>query len=99
MIALLAASGTDRAQGTLRTGHDDQLPQVARRLADHVYDQFGPAGLVLDHGLLLMSQTCVAIGRTINVCSFATNSKAAGFQLRRGVARMRHVTPRLFCGG
>jgi hypothetical protein len=33
------------AVARLRTGHDDQLPQVARRLADHVYDQFGPAGL------------------------------------------------------
>ena len=30
----------------LRTGHDDLLPQVARRLADHVYDQFGPRGRV-----------------------------------------------------
>jgi DUF1680 family protein len=32
------------AVARLRTGHDDRLPQVARRLADHVYDQFGPAG-------------------------------------------------------
>ena len=34
------------AVARLRTGHDDRLPQVARRLADHVYDQFGPAGRV-----------------------------------------------------
>jgi DUF1680 family protein len=32
------------AVARLRTGHDDLIPQVARRLADHVYDQFGPAG-------------------------------------------------------
>jgi len=34
------------AVARLRTGHDDLLPQVARRLADHVYDQFGPDGRV-----------------------------------------------------
>jgi uncharacterized protein len=32
------------AVARLRTGHDDLLPQVARRLADHVYDEFGPDG-------------------------------------------------------
>jgi uncharacterized protein len=34
------------AVARLRTGHDDLLPQVACRLADHVYEQFGPAGRV-----------------------------------------------------
>lgn len=34
------------AVARLRTGHDDLLPQVARRLADHVDDQFGPGGRV-----------------------------------------------------
>jgi DUF1680 family protein len=34
------------AVARLRTGHDDLLPLVARRLADHVYDQFGPRGRV-----------------------------------------------------
>ena len=34
------------AVARLRTGHDDLLPQVARRLADHVYDEFGPTGRV-----------------------------------------------------
>jgi uncharacterized protein len=34
------------AVARLRTGHDDLLPRVARRLADHVYDQFGPGGRV-----------------------------------------------------
>jgi DUF1680 family protein len=34
------------AVARLRTGHDDLLPQVARRLADHVYDQLGPGGRV-----------------------------------------------------
>jgi DUF1680 family protein len=34
------------AVARLRTGHDDLLPQVARRLADHVYAQFGPGGRV-----------------------------------------------------
>jgi uncharacterized protein len=34
------------AVARLRTGHDDLIPQVALRLADHVYAQFGPGGLV-----------------------------------------------------
>jgi hypothetical protein len=34
------------AVARLRAGHDDLIPRVARRLADHVYDQFGPAGRV-----------------------------------------------------
>lgn len=34
------------AVARLRTGHDDLLLQVARRLADHVYDEFGPDGRV-----------------------------------------------------
>jgi uncharacterized protein len=34
------------AVARLRTGHDDLLPRVARRLADHVYEQFGPEGRV-----------------------------------------------------
>jgi DUF1680 family protein len=34
------------AVARLRTGHDDLLPQVAGRLADHVYEQFGPGGRV-----------------------------------------------------
>jgi hypothetical protein len=34
------------AVARLRTGHDDLLSQVARRLADHVYEQFGPNGRV-----------------------------------------------------
>jgi DUF1680 family protein len=32
------------AVARLRTGHDDELPAVARRLADHVYSEFGPTG-------------------------------------------------------
>lgn len=34
------------AVARLRTGHDDLLPQVACRLADHVYEEFGPRGRV-----------------------------------------------------
>ncbi|MGA1835831.1 beta-L-arabinofuranosidase domain-containing protein [Herbiconiux sp. 11R-BC] len=34
------------AVARLRTGHDDELPAVARRLADHVYREFGPDGRV-----------------------------------------------------
>ncbi|NYJ32007.1 hypothetical protein HNR17_002780 [Galbitalea soli] len=34
------------AVARLRTGHDDALPAVARRLADHVWDVFGPGGRV-----------------------------------------------------
>jgi DUF1680 family protein len=32
------------AVARLRTGHDDQLPGVARRLVDHLYREFGPDG-------------------------------------------------------
>jgi uncharacterized protein len=32
------------AVARLRTGHDDLIPQVARRLADHVDAEFGPGG-------------------------------------------------------
>ena len=34
------------AVARLRTGRDDLIPRVARRLADHVYDEFGPDGRV-----------------------------------------------------
>ncbi len=34
------------AVARMRTGHDDILPQVACRLADHVYEQFGPGGRI-----------------------------------------------------
>ncbi|WP_354002945.1 glycoside hydrolase family 127 protein [Microbacterium elymi] len=32
------------AVARLRTGHDDELPAIARRLADHLYREFGPEG-------------------------------------------------------
>jgi DUF1680 family protein len=32
------------AVARLRTGHDDELPQIARRLADHLWLTFGPDG-------------------------------------------------------
>jgi len=32
------------AVARLRTGHDDELPAVARRLADHLWETFGPDG-------------------------------------------------------
>ena len=32
------------AVARLRTGHDDELPAIARRLADHLHDEFGPGG-------------------------------------------------------
>ena len=32
------------AVARLRTGHDDDLPAIARRLADHLYLEFGPTG-------------------------------------------------------
>ena len=34
------------AVARLRSGHDDELPAVARRLADHLYSEFGPQGRV-----------------------------------------------------
>ncbi|MDQ0574366.1 glycoside hydrolase family 127 protein [Agromyces albus] len=32
------------AVARLRTGHDDELPAIARRLADHLHTEFGPGG-------------------------------------------------------
>jgi uncharacterized protein len=32
------------AVARLRTGHDDELPAIARRLADHLHAEFGPDG-------------------------------------------------------
>ena len=32
------------AVARLRTGHDDELPTIARRLADHLHAEFGPDG-------------------------------------------------------
>lgn len=32
------------AVARLRTGHDDELPAIARRAADHLYEEFGPTG-------------------------------------------------------
>lgn len=32
------------AVARLRTGHDDELPAIARRLADHLHAEFGPSG-------------------------------------------------------
>lgn len=32
------------AVARLRTGHDDELPAIARRLGDHLYREFGPGG-------------------------------------------------------
>jgi DUF1680 family protein len=32
------------AVARLRTGHDDELPAIARRLADHLHAEFGPGG-------------------------------------------------------
>lgn len=34
------------AVARLRTGHDDDLPAIARRLADHIVREFGPTGRV-----------------------------------------------------
>ena len=34
------------AVARLRTSHDDELPAIARRLADHLYVEFGPTGRV-----------------------------------------------------
>jgi DUF1680 family protein len=34
------------AVARIRTGFDDELPAIARRLADHVYQEFGPGGRV-----------------------------------------------------
>jgi DUF1680 family protein len=34
------------AVARLRSGNDDQLPAIARKLADHLYEEFGPLGTV-----------------------------------------------------
>jgi hypothetical protein len=52
------------AVARLRTGHDDLLPQVARRLADHVYDQFGPSGRVAVCGHPEIEMALVELARS-----------------------------------
>ena len=52
------------AVARLRTGHDDLLPQVARRLADHVYDQFGPGGRVAVCGHPEIEMALVELARS-----------------------------------
>jgi uncharacterized protein len=51
------------AVARLRTGHDDLLPQVARRLADHVYGQFGPDGRAGVCGHPEIEMALVELGR------------------------------------
>jgi hypothetical protein len=34
------------AVARLRSGHDDELPAIARRVADHLWNEFGPGGRV-----------------------------------------------------
>jgi hypothetical protein len=52
------------AVARLRTGHDDLLAQVARRLADHVYDQFGPGGRVAVCGHPEIEMALVELARS-----------------------------------
>jgi DUF1680 family protein len=52
------------AVARLRTGHDDLLPQVARHLADHVYDQFGPGGRVAVCGHPEIEMALVELARS-----------------------------------
>jgi uncharacterized protein len=52
------------AVARMRTGHDDHLPQVARRLADHVYEQFGPGGRVAVCGHPEIEMALVELARS-----------------------------------
>ncbi|MGH3252454.1 MAG: glycoside hydrolase family 127 protein [Trebonia sp.] len=51
------------AVARLRTGHDDLLARVARRLADHVYERFGPGGRVGVCGHPEIEMALVELGR------------------------------------
>ncbi|MCA1983528.1 glycoside hydrolase family 127 protein [Nocardioides nematodiphilus] len=51
------------AVARLRTGHDDLLPAVARRLADHLYDAFGPDGRPAVCGHPEVEMALVELGR------------------------------------
>ena len=51
------------AVARLRTGHDDRLPKLARLLADHVDQEFGPAGRVAVCGHPEIEMALVELGR------------------------------------
>ena len=74
------------AVARLRTGHDDLLPQVARRLADHVYDQFGPEGRVGVCGHPEIEMALVELARTTMEKSYLELARL--FIQRRGTGTL-----------
>jgi len=54
------------AVARLRSGSDDELPAVARRLADHLYEQFGPQGRVAVCGHPEIEVALVEFARATN---------------------------------
>jgi DUF1680 family protein len=74
------------AVARLRTGHDDLLPQVARRLADHVYREFGPAGRVAVCGHPEIEMALVELSRATGEQRYL--EAAALFVARRGTGTL-----------
>lgn len=74
------------AVARLRTGHDDLLPQVARRLADHVYREFGPRGRVAVCGHPEIEMALVELSRATGEQRYL--EAAALFVARRGTGTL-----------
>jgi DUF1680 family protein len=74
------------AVARLRTGHDDLLPAVARRLADHVYDQFGPDGRVGVCGHPEIEMALAELGRATGDMRYLELARA--FVDRRGTGTL-----------
>ncbi|HEU0256358.1 MAG TPA: beta-L-arabinofuranosidase domain-containing protein [Microbacteriaceae bacterium] len=76
------------AVARLRTGHDDLLPQVARRLADHVCAAFGPDGRPAIGGHAEVEMGLVELARATGERRYLRQAQI--FIDRRGHDTLRH---------
>jgi DUF1680 family protein len=75
------------AVARIRTGHDDEIVDVARRLADHVYLEFGPDGRDAICGHPEIETALAELGRALDVPRYL---ELAGLLLdRRGRRRLK----------
>jgi DUF1680 family protein len=75
------------AVARLRTGHDDEIVDVARRLADHVYREFGPDGRDAICGHPEIETALTELGRALQVPRYL---ELAGLLIaRRGRQRLK----------
>lgn len=70
-----------------RSGHDDLLVEVARRLADHVYDEFGPDGRDAVCGHPEIETALVELGRAVAEPRYLDLARL--FVERRGRRRLK----------